>query len=753
MHLYQDKSRTPKERAKDLLSRLSLREKVGQVNQRLYGFRAYERRGETIVLSDEFKSEVERWSGLGVLYGLFRADPWSKRDFTNGIYGVYAKKAYNMAQRYVIEHSRFGIPMLISSECPHGHQALDGYLLPVNLAMGATWDPALVQRAFQVCGKQLKQLHVDFALISMLDVLREPRWGRSEECYSEDPYLSSVMAKQAVTGCQSVGVPVLSKHFCAQGETTGGINCSAARIGQRELREIHLQPMKACCEAGVKGVMAAYNEIDGVYCHSNKELLQDTLRDELGFTGIVMADGEAIDRLNKLTGDPAASGAMALNAGVDVSLWDKGFSRLEEAIERGLVSEEELDRACLRVLEMKFEQGLFENPYLDEDVPAPFTYEEYPESLELARESAILLKRRMLPLKGDKLKIAVIGPNADNIYNQLGDYTAVQRENQCVTLLEGLRNEFGTENVIFAQGCTIGGDDCSGIPYAVEAAKNSDVVILALGGSSSRFAGVRFTTNGAIVLDGPVQMDCGEGVDSASLRLPGVQEELAKAISMTGKPIISVVIAGRPYVMQDIVEISDDVLLAFYPGPMGGKALAEIIHGKISPSGRLPASLPRSVGQLPCYYNHKDSHPAARYPDQPTGALFSFGYGLSYSDFAIRNVCFPTPVPKSALEAGELVTIKFTIENIGEMDAAAIPQLYIHDKQASTVRRVKELKAFERVFLKTGEQRECTLTLGVKELSLYDRKLRFVLEPGDFALYLEEGGKRFAEGVLTVTTE
>ena len=545
--LFQDKNRTPRERAEDLLSRLTLREKVGQLNQRLYGFSSYERKGEEILLSQELQDEVERWGGLGVLYGLYRADPWSQKDFRNGLYGVYAKRAYNQVQRYVMEHSRFGIPVLMSSECPHGHQALDGYLLPVNLGVGAAWNPDLTREAYGVCGKQLKELGVHYSLMSMLDVLRDPRWGRSEECYGEDPVLCARLAKAAVEGCQGAGVPVVAKHFCAQGETTGGVNASAARIGERELREIHLPPMQACCDAGVQGVMAAYNEIDGVYCHGNPWLLKTVLREEMGFAGAVMADGCALDRLDNLTGSSPASGALGLSSGVDISLWDQAFAHLEEAVEQGLVSQEAVDQAALRVLEQKFALGLFDHPYLDETEPENFKVGDYPQSLELARQGAVLLKNEgLLPLQAKGKKIALIGPNAHELYNQLGDYTPQQPEGAGVTLLEGLQALLG-EQIPYALGCPVCGADDSGIPQAVELAKESDLVILAVGGSSSRFAGAAFDTNGAAILDGPVQMDCGEGVDCSTLRLPGCQEELCRQVLATGTPVAAVVIAGRPY--------------------------------------------------------------------------------------------------------------------------------------------------------------------------------------------------------------
>ena len=747
--LFEDKTQPPRKRAEDLLARLTLREKVGQVNQRLFGFAIYSRKREDLELVQEFRDEVERYGGLGLLYGLYRADPWSQKDFENGLHGLWMKRAYNQVQRYVVEHSRFGIPALMSSECPHGHQALDGYLLPVNLAMGAACSPELTRDAFRVCGQQLKELGVDYALISRLDVLRDPRWGRCEECYSEDPYLAAALAKSAVAGCQEAGVPVVAKHFCAQGEGTGGVNASAARIGERELREIHLPPMKAAAEAGVQGVMAAYNEIDGIYCHANPWLLQHVLRDEMGFSGVVMADGTAIDRLDGLTGDPAASGALALRSGVDVSLWDRGFSHLEEAVNRGLVSEERLDQAVLRVLELKFAQGLFEHPYLEEEPPRLYSCQDFPQSLELARQSPVLLKNQgALPL-GKGQKLALIGPAGDDVYSMLGDYTPPQREGACVTLREGLRQVLG-QDLPFAQGCSFCGADGSGLAQAEALARESDLVILAMGGSSSRYSGARVDINGAAVMDGPVEMDCGEGVDVSSLRLPGQQEALARAVFAAGKPVVTVVVAGRPYALPEIVEQSQAVLYAFYPGPMGGQALAELLAGRRSPSGRLPASLPRSAGQLPCYYNPKASYSPTHYCDLPDGALFPFGYGLSYTSFAVEDVSFPQPVSRQALEAGQRVQVRFTLKNTGGMDAYAVPQLYLHDAQASTVRRRRELKAFQKIFLRAGEARACALSLGWEELALYDEAMHFTVEPGGFQLFLSEGGKDWAEGLLEV---
>ena len=423
MEQYKNPSLPPETRADDLLSRMTLREKVGQLTQRLYGFGIYNRNGEEITLSGEFEEEVARYSGLGTLYGLHRADPWSGKNFETGLVGDLSVRLRNQIQKYVIEHSRFGIPVLFSTECPHGHQALDGYLLSVNLASGCSFAPDLLEEASKVSGQQLKSMGIDLALVSALDVLRDPRWGRSEECFGEDPYLSSRMAEAAVRGIQGQGVDVVAKHLCAQGETTGGVNASAARIGERELREIHLPPVKACVDAGVAAFMAAYNEIDGVYCHANHWLLTELLREEYGFGGFVMSDGVAIDQLDAVTGDRTASGALALNAGVDMGLWDTGFQQLEEAVARGLVREERIDEAVKRILTVKFRRGLFDDPYIPETADyCRYTHERYPQVKKLAEHSLVLIKNKnkILPLTGKK--VGLVGPNADAIYNQLGDY-------------------------------------------------------------------------------------------------------------------------------------------------------------------------------------------------------------------------------------------------------------------------------------------------------------------------------------------
>lgn len=715
MEKYQDAALSPRERAEDLLEKMTLKEKVGQLNQRLYGFRIYERDGENVTFTEEFREEVEKMGGLGVLYGFYRADPWADKDENTGITTGLSGKAYNALQKYVLDHSRLGIPVMMSSECPHGHQALGGGLLPVNLAAGATFDPEALKEGYEACGRQLKSGHVELALMSALDVLRDPRWGRSEECYSEDPYLSSRMAAAAVTGMQSEGVSCVAKHFCGQGETTGGVNASAARIGEQELREIHFPAMQACCDAGVDGVMAAYNEIDGVYCHGNPWLLRDVLREEMGFQGIVMADGLAVDFLKNTEGDTLHAGTTALKAGVDVGLWDESFSRLGEAVEKGLVDEKLLDEAVLRVLELKFKRGLFEHPYMEENMLEAEEAGINAASLKLARESAVLLKneKQVLPLKDHYKKIALIGYHAADRYAMLGDYTPPMPESSCVTVLSGMKNEAPEGvSVEYAMGSGFNQADGAELEKALKLAKESDVIVVAAGGSSSRFGGAVFDENGAVSKEsGSLSMDCGEGMDSAMCHIPAAQEELILELSKLGKPLVVLLIAGRPYCIEEIEKASDAVLYSFYPGPMGGKALADLVYGTCCPSGRLPASLPRHVGQLPVYYNSRSSSTAA-YRDMESLPLHTFGEGLSYTGFSISDVRTAfVETEEKHLDGDSGIRVSFRIKNTGDQEGTAVPLLFSRRLQGSPVPRVKELKAFTRVELKAGEEKEVSLTV------------------------------------------
>ena len=654
-----------------------------------------------------------------------------------GLTGTLSTRAANMIQRYAIEHSRFGIPVLLSSECPHGHQALDGFLLPVNLAAGCSFDPDLFEEAAKVSGQQLKTMGIHLALVSALDILRDPRWGRSEECFGEDPYLASRMAQAVVKGIQSQGVDVTAKHMCAQGETTGGVNASAARIGQRELREIHLPPVKACVEAGVSSFMAAYNEIDGIYCHGNHWLLTDLLRGEYGFQGFVMSDGVAIDQLDAVTGDRMASGALAMNAGVDMGLWDTAFSYLEEAVQKGLVEERRIDEACRRILTVKFRLGLFENPYVEEnDDWRSFDHDHFAQGRRFAEQTPVLLKNSgILPLSR-KQKIALIGPNADAIYNQLGDYTPPQREGKGITVRRGFQ-EAGAE-ILYHPGCPMFYSDSDMMAAAIETAREADVIVACVGGSSSRFAiQGEFDTNGALKSQVSITMDCGENVDSASLLLPGDQLELLERLKELGKPVVTVLIGGRPYEMADIDRCSEALLCAFYPGPTGGEAIARILLGDIEPAGRLSVSLPDDGKRLPVYYDHKDSYKPMRYFDGAAAPRYGFGCGLGYTAFSYE------------VTSADSAAVTLRVTNSGDRPGYAVPQLYLHRTQGIVTSRMR-LCGFKKLYLEAGEGKTVTIPIPAESLMQFGFDMKPVLIPGKICWYLRDSGLTHAEGSFTV---
>ena len=759
---YKDPSLPIEERVEDLLSRMTLKEKVGQLNQKMYGWQAYRRTENGIELTEEFNEQVAFGDGMGALYGLFRSDPWSAVTYQNGIPTEDSAKVANMIQRYVIENTRLGIPVLLTEECPHGHQALDGTMIPTNIGVGSTWNPELMEEAYSHVAKEVRSRGAHIGLISTLDILREPRWGRAEECYSEDPYLASQMTKAAVRGLQGDGteldkqekVVAVLKHFAAQGNGEGGHNAGPANIGERELREIHLPAMKAGVEAGALGCMAAYNEIDGIPCHANKKLLTDILRGEWGYKGFVMADGVAIDRLRMLTGDYEGAAALALEAGVDLSLWDTSFTTLESAVKQNKTTEEYIDRAVRRILTIKFALGLFDQPYIDEGKPIEVVgNEEFRKvNLQVARESAVLLKNEnILPLD-KKAHVAVIGPNADQIYNQLGDYTAIQREGKGTTILEGIK-QISEGRVTYAKGCSVRGTSKEGFAEAIAKAEAADVVVMVLGGSSMRNFDIKFDSNGAaIVGDNPTDMDCGEGVDLADLRLGGVQEELVKAIAKTGKPMVLVLIQGRPHAITNIVDDCSAILCGWYPGEEGGRAIAEILFGDVNPSGKLSVSIPRSSAQLPVYYNRKDQGRKLQYVDQSAEPLYPFGYGLSYSTFTLENLRLSNEeVPLDEINGGSVVKVFVDVENKGPMAGAEVVQLYIKDVQASVTRRVKELKGFQKVWLEPGEKKTVTIELSKEELAIWNQDMEFVVEPGDFIIMVGSNSVDTQNIRLTVT--
>ncbi|WP_037803131.1 glycoside hydrolase family 3 protein, partial [Streptomyces resistomycificus] len=474
--LYRDPAACVDDRVRDLLSRMTLREKVGQLNQRMYGWDAYRRTPDGgFELTDALYAETERFAGLGALYGLQRADAWSGVDHGDGPGARDGAALADLVQRHVVERSRLGIPALFVEEVPHGHMALDGTVLPVNLAVGATWDPQLYEAAAAHAAAELRARGGHVALVSALDIARDPRWGRTEECYAEDPYLAARLTEALVRGMQGAGdlfaadkAPVVLKHFAGQGATVGGRNSAESELGPRELHEIHLPAAHAGVRAGAAAVMAAYNEVDGLPCAGNRALLTGLLRERWGFDGLVVADGLAVDRLARVTGDTVSAGALALGSGVDLSLWDEGFTHLAEAVERGLVGEDVLDSAVARVLRLKFRLGLFEQ----HGTRTPFPPHGRDVSTALARAAVTLLHNDggVLPVAAGVSRVAVLGPHSATCAHQSGDYTAPQRPGTGSSVLDGLRRLAPPGvDLRHARGCALTGDDLTGVPEAVAA--------------------------------------------------------------------------------------------------------------------------------------------------------------------------------------------------------------------------------------------------------------------------------------------
>ncbi|GAA1110334.1 MULTISPECIES: glycoside hydrolase family 3 N-terminal domain-containing protein [Streptomyces violaceusniger group] len=735
--LYRDPAAPVAERVRDLLGRMTLTEKVGQVNQRMYGWHAYERTDGGHRLTDAFRAEVAAYGGLGALYGLQRADAWSGVGFADGITAEDGARVADAVQRHVVENTRLGIPVLLVEEVPHGHQALDGTVLPVNLAVGATWDPGLYEDAAAAVGAEVRARGGHVALVSALDLVRDPRWGRAEECFGEDPYLAARLTGALVRGMRTADVAVVLKHFAGQGAAVGGRNSAATELGARELHEIHLAAARAGIRAGAAGVMAAYNEFDGLPCVASRPLLTELLRERLGFDGLVMADGGAIDRLVRLTGDPVAAGALALDAGCDLSLWDACFPRLAEAVAQGLVAERTLDTAVARVLALKFRLGLFERPYAPA-VDRPADPRELSE--RIARASITLLAHDggVLPLAPSARRIAVLGPNADSIAQQIGDYTAPQRPgSHHVTVLDGIRSAAPPDTeVTYGPGCELVGGDLSGVPEAVALASAADIAVLVLGGSSARSGDTTFDSNGAAVVSSanPAGMTCGEGVDLAELRLPEGQLALLDAVAATGVPVVVVLVQGRPHALPDLSEKAAAVLSAWYPGPWGGRAVADVLFGTAGPEGRLPVSIPRSAAQLPVFYNAKD-HRYRGYVDQPATARYAFGHGLSCTTVAYA----PPRLSRARVTADDPALIcRATVRNTGERPVRETVQLYVRRLSGgSSWPRVRELRGFARLELRPGEEAEAVFAVDADTLASVTRDLGLAVEPGE--LLLETG--------------
>jgi beta-glucosidase len=656
----------------------------------------------------------------------------------------------NTIQKFFLENGRLGIPVMFHEECLHGHWAIDGTSFPQPIALASTFDPALVERLFAMTAEEARLRGAHHVLTPVVDVVRDPRWGRCEETYGEDPYLVSRMGIAAVRGFQGDAtfhsrkhVIATLKHFTGHGQPESGMNCAPANVSERVLREVFFYPFKEVLnKAGAISVMASYNEIDGIPSHANKWLLRDVLRKEWGFKGFIISDYWALWELSYkpdthghfVAKDKKESCRLAVEAGVNLEAPDPDiYLNLVELVRKGQLKASQLDDLVAPLLYWKFKFGLFEDPYVDPDeadrVVGSVANRQV--ALEGARAAITLLKNEnnIAPLNLDKIKtIAVIGPNANR--GLLGGYSGVPRYN--VTVLDGIKERVGSRaNVPYSEGCkiTIGGswgedpvvpsdpeEDRTQIAEAVEVAKQADVIVLAIGGNeqTSREAWSRAHMG-----------------DRTSLDLIGRQEDLVKAMVATGKPVIVFLFNGRPLSINYVAHNVPVIFECWYLGQETGRAVAEVLFGDFNPGAKLPISVPRSVGHLPAFYNYK---PSARrgYLWDDASALFDFGYGLSYTSFEISA----PKLTKKQIGRKDSTRVTVSVKNTGKRQGTETVQMYIRDLVSSVTRPVKELKGFQKVSLKQRESKTVTFEITPSALSFYGINMKYVVEPGDFEIMI-----------------
>lgn len=744
--VYKDASQPVELRVADLLSRMTLDEKIGQVRCPL-GWFIYDKdaKGKVSLTEKFYKYTDEQY--IGNYWAVLRADPWTQKTLTTGLNPALSAEMLNMMQRYAVEKTRLGIPIMVAEETPHGHMAIGATVFPTALSQAATFDRNVLFRMGEAMGAEIRAQGAHVGYGPVIDIAREPRWSRMEETFGEDPTLAGILASEVVRGMQgdlnlngevrNDGNHVYStlKHFAAYGIPEGGLNGEMASVGERTLLSEYVPQFKRTVEAGVGSIMTSYNMIDGIPCTSNRHLLTEVLRDTWGFKGAIYSDLQSIEgvaQTHHCAENWEEAGALAVNAGVDIDLEGNSYQYLRHAIETGKASEADLDRAVSKVLTLKFNLGLFENPYVDAKRAARIVRSEEHQQLarEVARKGICLLENDgTLPLSKDLRHVAVIGPNADMMYNQLGDYTAPQDRSAIATVLDGVRAMLPTAEVEYVKGCAIRDTTTSDIAAAVAAAKRSEVTILVVGGSSARdFKTEYLSTGAALVGKGELSdMDSGEGYDRASLQLMGDQERLMQALIDAGVKLVVVYIEGRPLNMNIAAEKANALLTAWYPGGQGGMAIADVLFGDYNPAGRIPVSIPRNVGQIPVYYS---KHPSHDYIDSPAAPLYSFGYGKSYTTFAYSNLVCATVKPAPGEDV--LARVTFTVTNTGDRDGEEVPQLYVRDVTGSVETPHMALKNFDRIALRAGESRTVTFDLRHDDLALYNLKMEHVVEPGEF---------------------
>ena len=735
-----------KDRVADLLKRMTLEEKVAQMSM----------------------SSLSESTNSTLAYGVLESPFISASEVA--VQSIAAKK-------YAREKTRLGIPPIQIGECLHGQLAAGATIFPQAIAQGSTWNPGLIGQMGKVIAYEASSSGVDQALSPLFDLIRDARYGRVEECFAEDPYLVGQLGaafvrgmqgepSQTVNGIGADHVMCTAKHFAAYSKPLAGVNLAPADIGERELRSMFLPPFKeAVQQANIYAVMPSYNEIDGIPAHSNAFLLQQVLREEWGFKGYVFSDYGGLSQLYSFhhvakTAEDAA--ILGMTAGVDLEAARPDvYGHLIDLVKAGKIKEAQIDSAVARILTAKFKAGLFEKPLPDlQQLPGRLhTPEHVRLSQQIAEESIILLKndKRLLPLNIDNIKsLAVIGPNADKV--QYGDYSSTRDNRSGVTVLEGIKQLVGNKiKVNYAKGCELSGLDTSGFEEAVKTADSSDAVVVVLGTTSVVFSGIGW--NGHAPDSEPKDpFTCGEGYDVTDISPQGVQRELLQAIYKTGKPVILVLVQGRPWSISWEKEHIPAILEAWYPGEKGGTAVANILFGQVNPSGRLNMSIPQSTGHIPVFYNYVNSakginrkpgsieHPGQDYVYSTTDPLFSFGYGLSYTTFEYSNL----KASKTVFGAGDQVAVSVDVKNSGTVAGKEVVQLYLGNKVNSVSTPVMSLRRFDKIALAPGEVKTVNFVIDARDIAIWNRKMQLVSEPGTFDVMI---GRSADDVVLTKQLE
>jgi beta-glucosidase len=705
----------------DLLARMTLEEKVGQMNQVKLGW----------------KPDV----ALAIRDGL-----------VGSMLSVTDVSQINRLQRIAVEESRLGIPLVFGNDVIHGYRTI----FPIPLAESCTWDPGMVERAARFAAIEAAANGTDWIFAPMVDVTREPRWGRIAEGAGEDPFLGSTMARARVRGFQSADLPggcriaSCPKHYVAYGAAEAGKDYNTVDISERTLRDVYLPPFKAAFDAGAWTVMSSFNEISGVPASANRFTLYTVLREEWGFSGVVLSDYDAIGELlhHGFAADLSEAAYKSLMAGVDVDMMGNAFhNHLANLVREGQVPEAKIDQVVRRILRLKAKLGLFQQPYTDEALANEFTLREEHRQAALkgAHKSMVLLKNEggLLPLSPEMRKIALIGPLADDRAELLGCWSCDGRPEDVETVLAGFLAVLPEEStLIHVPGCPVEGQTEEGFGAAITAALAADVAVLVLGESAAM---------------------SGEAHSRARLGLPGRQQELLEAVHATGTPIVAVLMSGRPLVIPWMAERVPAILQAWHGGIRAGRAVADILVGNVNPSGKLTASFPRTEGQIPVYYAHKstgrpihtkgviqfnEAH-RSQYLDEPNTPLFPFGYGLSYTTFVYSDLEVETPVvrPQDRLVVNAVVT------NTGERAGDEIVQLYVCDLVGSVTRPVKELKGFQRLTLEPGEQKAVRFEIPVDRLGFHGLAMDYIVEPGVFKVWVGPNAAEGLEGEFAVSPE